>query len=57
MNQKASRTEGWIDRRGRGVLLNHEECQPRRQNWSAPEAFKPTRIRLNYEPDARKSAH
>ena len=66
MNKEALRNEEWIDRHGRGVLLNHEECQPRRQNGRNPTkssekppdvVSKPTRIRLNYEPDARKSAH
>ena len=66
MNKEAPRTDEEIVRRGRGVLLNHEECQPRRQNGRNPTkssektqdvVSKPTRIRLNYEPDARKSAH
>ena len=66
MNKEAPRTEEWIDRHGRGVSLIHEECQPRRQNGRNPTkssektpdvVSKPTRIRLNYEPDARKSAH
>jgi hypothetical protein len=66
MNKEAPRTEEWIDRHGRGLLLNHEEYQPRRQNGRNPTkssektpdvVSKPTRIRLNYEPDVRKSAH
>jgi hypothetical protein len=66
MNKEAPRTEEWIDRYGRGVRLNHEECQPRRQNGRNPTkssektpdvVSKPSRIRLKYEPDARKSAH
>jgi len=66
MNKEAPRTEEWIDRHGRGVSLIHEECQPRRQNGRNPTkssektpdvVSKPTRIRLNYEPNAGKSAH
>src|SRR5471030_2286323 len=53
-------------RRGRGVLLNHRLCQTQHPDWSAPDQIqrkkpetpvKPTRIRLNYEPNAEKSAH
>ena len=64
MNKEAPRTDEEIDRNGRGVFLIHQECQPRRQNGRNPtkSSEKPsertinsTRIRLNYEPDARKS--
>jgi hypothetical protein len=50
----------------RTVLLNRQERQTQHPDWSAPDQIqrkkpetpvKPTRIRLNYEPDARKSAH
>jgi hypothetical protein len=66
MNKEAPRTEEWIDRYGRGVLLNHRLCQTQHPDWSAPDQIqrkkpetpvKPTRIRLNYEPNAGKSAH
>jgi hypothetical protein len=66
MNKEAPRTEEWIDRHGRRVLLNRQERQTQHQNWSAPNQIqrkkpetpvKPTRIRLNYEPNAGKSAH
>jgi hypothetical protein len=66
MNKEAPRTEEWIDRHGRRVLLNRQERQTQHQNWSAPDQIqrkkpetpvKPTRIRLNYEPNAGKSAH
>jgi len=66
MNKEAPRTDEEIVRRGRGLLLNHEEYQPRRQNGRNPTkssekppdgASKPTRIRLNYEPNAGKSVH
>jgi hypothetical protein len=65
MNKEAPRTEEWIDRHGRGVLLNHRLRQTQHPDWSAPDQIqrkkpetpvKPTRIRLNYEPNAGKSA-
>jgi hypothetical protein len=66
MNKEAPRTEEWIDRYGRGVLLKYQKCQTQHQNCSATDQIqrkkpetpvKPTRIRLNYEPNAGKSAH
>ena len=66
MNKEAPRTEESIDRYGRGVLLNHRLCQTQHPDWSAPDQIqrkkpetpvKPTRIRLNHEPDAAKSVH
>jgi len=59
-------TQTWIDRHGRRVLLNRQERQTQHQNWSAPDQIQrkqpetpvtPTRIRLNDEPNAGKSAH
>jgi len=66
MNKEAPRTEEWIDRHGQRFLLNRQERQTQHQNWSAPYQIQrkkpetpvtPTRIRLNYEPNAGKSAH
>jgi hypothetical protein len=37
MNKEAPRTEEWIDRYGRGVLLNHRLCQTQHPDWSAPD--------------------
>ena len=64
MNKEAPRTDDEIVRRGRGVLLNRQERQTQHRNWSAPDqihrpppetALTSPRIRLNHEPDARKS--
>jgi hypothetical protein len=66
MNKEAPRTEESIDRYGRGVLLNHRLRQTQHPDWSEPDQIqrkkpetpvKPTRIRLNHEPDAAKSVH
>jgi len=66
MNKEAPRTDEWIDRHGRRVLLNRQERQTQHQNWSAPDQIQrkqpetpvtPTRIRLNDEPNAGKSAY
>ena len=37
MNKEAPRTEEWIDRHGRRVLLNYQKCQTQHQNWSAAD--------------------
>jgi len=37
MNKEAPRTEEWIDRHGRRVLLNRQERQTQHQNWSEPD--------------------
>jgi hypothetical protein len=53
MNKEAPRTEEWIDRHGRGVLLNHQECQTQHRNWSEPDQIqrKTTRRSLQTHPN------